>query len=71
VTPAKYSLITPFQQPNTLQCPACGYTSVDGPHVTFVPNATSINGVDVDALKLNCTRCNYGEKLEWLLATAT
>lgn len=71
MVPPKFSLITPFQQPNTLLCPACGFSSGEGPGVVFSPDATTVDDVTVDALQLVCTRCSYGGSLEWLLATAT
>lgn len=68
MTPAKFTVI-PFQQPNTLMCPACGFTSGTGPGITFKQNVGQINAVNVDGFQCVCTRCQYGSGLEWLMAT--
>lgn len=70
MTPAKFTVI-PFQQPNTLQCPACSFTSTDGPSIAFAPNASSDDTGTIDCLKAQCSRCAYGSNLEWLMNTAT
>lgn len=69
MNPPKFTVI-PFQQPNTLQCPACSFTSTNGPAITFQQNVAAQQGT-ADALVIVCTRCQYGNQLEWLMATAT